>query len=110
MSLIKKLKKINPVVAIVIVFVAGFLAGSLKLPAVVKKSVPVNASSTVSSTVVLKTESGQNLDVDFSLFWDAVKIVKSRYVHSKDVTDKQLLYGAIKGAVDALDDPFSVFF
>ena len=56
--------------------------------------------------------SSQNeiLQVDFSLFWDAVSLVKSRYFDAKEVKDEDLLYGAIEGTVRALNDPYSSFF
>lgn len=49
-------------------------------------------------------------DADFSLFWDAIGIIKSRYFNADEVTDEELLYGAIRGAFEALDDPYSGFF
>lgn len=48
-------------------------------------------------------------DVDFDLFWDVWKRVKSDYI-TKDTPDTKLFYGAVAGIVSALDDPYSVFF
>ncbi len=56
------------------------------------------------------TDSKQILNEDFSLFWEAIDLVKQRHVHSSDVTDKQFLYGAINGALTAFDDPYTLFF
>ncbi|MBI4239590.1 S41 family peptidase [Candidatus Uhrbacteria bacterium] len=50
-----------------------------------------------------------NKDVDFNLFWDVWKRVKSEYI-SKDTSDTQLFYGSLRGIVSALDDPYSEFF
>lgn len=49
-------------------------------------------------------------NADFSLFWDAVQVIKNRYFDADKVTDQQILYGAIRGAFEALDDPYSGFF
>lgn len=47
---------------------------------------------------------------DFSLFWKAWDTFKQNYIHSKDVTDQDMLYGAIAGIVSAGEDPYTVFF
>ncbi len=53
----------------------------------------------------------QNLpNADFSLFWDAIAVIKEKYFDAGKVTDEQLLYGAIQGAFESLDDPYSGFF
>lgn len=49
-------------------------------------------------------------DVDFSLFWDAVRVIKSRFYDAENIKDEELLYGAIKGLFLPLDDPYSTFF
>lgn len=47
---------------------------------------------------------------DFTLFWDALRLIKEKYVHIDEVSDKDFLYGAIEGAITALKDPYSSFF
>lgn len=107
----KKLNSLKKSAPLIIIFIVGFLFGSLKFPTANPVPETETSSSTrTSSTATLKTESGQNLDADFSLFWDAVQVIKSKHINAKDVSDKQFLYGAIRGAVGALDDPYSVFF
>lgn len=49
-------------------------------------------------------------DVDFSLFWDTVRVIKSKYYDAENIKDEKLLYGAIKGLFSPLDDPYSTFF
>ncbi len=46
---------------------------------------------------------------DLSLFWDVWNDVKGDYVH-QPVDEKQLMYGAVSGIVQGLNDPYSVFF
>jgi len=56
------------------------------------------------------TDSRELIDADFSLFWEAVDVIKNKYVDIKNVKDQNLLYGAINGVVGALEDPYSEFF
>lgn len=44
------------------------------------------------------------------LFWDSLKLLKDRHFKVDKVSDEDLLYGAIKGVVGSLDDPYSAFF
>jgi carboxyl-terminal processing protease len=47
-------------------------------------------------------------DINFNEFWQVWTYVKENYV-KPDVAESQLFYGALRGLVDALDDPYSVF-
>ncbi len=47
-------------------------------------------------------------DVDFNLFWDAWKLIKKNYVN-QPVSETKLFYGAMKGLLSGLNDPYSVF-
>ena len=48
---------------------------------------------------------------DFSIFWDAWNLLKSKYVFKQATDDNQnLIYGAVSGLVNSLQDPYSVFF
>ncbi|MBU2460789.1 S41 family peptidase, partial [Patescibacteria group bacterium] len=49
-------------------------------------------------------------NVDLSLFWSAWNSVNEKYVTSKMPSDEEKIWGAIKGMVGSLDDPYSVFF
>lgn len=60
-------------------------------------SIPPNGTSTL-------------LGGDFSLFWDAVQLVKEKYYDPSAINNNEMLYGAINGAVGSLGDPYSVFF
>ncbi|MCL5012132.1 MAG: S41 family peptidase [Patescibacteria group bacterium] len=49
--------------------------------------------------------------VSFQEFWNVWNILKSKYVSKDTVGDNQkLLFGAINGLVDSLNDPYTVFF
>ena len=48
-------------------------------------------------------------DVNFKLFWRVWDMIKSKYIDRDRVTDAQLFYGALRGVLDSLEDPYSVF-
>ncbi len=48
-------------------------------------------------------------DVDFHLFWEVWNKLKSQYVDKDKLSDKKLFYGALKGMVAAVGDPYTVF-
>jgi len=47
--------------------------------------------------------------VDFSLFWDAWKIVEEKYVNRLKLNPQEMIYGAISGMLRALNDPYTLF-
>jgi carboxyl-terminal processing protease len=51
----------------------------------------------------------QPVDVDYKLLWNAIDILNRRYI-DKPLDQKKILYGAIKGAAEALGDPYTSFF
>lgn len=46
-------------------------------------------------------------EVDFSLFWQAWNLLEDDYV--EDTEEKDLVYGAIRGLISSLGDPYSLF-
>lgn len=46
---------------------------------------------------------------DFQLFWNLWDDIKNDYVH-QPVSDEQLFYGAMRGLLSSLNDPYSAFF
>ncbi|MGC9611018.1 MAG: S41 family peptidase [Minisyncoccia bacterium] len=59
---------------------------------------------------VSPTATSTELDADFSIFWDAVNTAKGKYFDIKNIKDQDLVYGAVKGMLGALGDPYSTFF
>lgn len=56
---------------------------------------------------VINTNLGEPKDVDFSLFWDAWDVVKSKFLGKLD--QQKMVYGAISGMLQSLGDPYTVF-
>jgi len=50
-----------------------------------------------------------NFNADLSILWDVLRIIKTKYKGRKDLNDQDLVYGAAKGLVESLDDPYSEF-
>ena len=48
-------------------------------------------------------------DIDFNLFWEVWDTLFESYVDKEEITEKKLFYGALRGMVSSLDDPYSVF-
>lgn len=61
------------------------------------------------STITNK-DAGQPSSIDFSLFWDVLDRLEQKFVDQDKLIDKRkLVYGAIEGMVNSLDDPYTVF-
>ncbi len=67
-----------------------------------------NSTSNVSTTTTIpKITTPQNIDL--SLLWDVWKILEKKYVNKKALNPQKMYYGAIKGMVQSLGDPYTFF-
>ena len=48
-------------------------------------------------------------NIDFSLFWDTWEKVEQKFIDKKKLDQQKMFYGAIKGMVASLDDPYTFF-
>jgi len=48
-------------------------------------------------------------DVDFSLFWETWKTIEEKYVDREKLNVQEMIYGAISGMIESLEDPYTVF-
>ncbi len=48
-------------------------------------------------------------NIDFSLFWDTWDELDKKYVDKKKLDTKKMYYGAIKGMVASIEDPYTFF-
>ncbi|MBU4030558.1 S41 family peptidase [Patescibacteria group bacterium] len=87
------------VLLLALVFGGGFWVGQDSIPSVNKIEGLANK------------DIGQPMDmsVDFNLFWDAWRVVETKYVDRSDLDKQNMVYGAISGLLGSLDDPYSVF-
>lgn len=68
------------------------------------------------TTIVTKPATVDNIEapssvknVDFSLFWDVWQRIHTFYIDRANIDTQKLVWGAITGMVNALDDPYTVF-
>jgi len=85
------------IILLAIVFGSGFFIGQISLPSVEKVEGLTNKGL------------DQPALIDFSLFWDAWRIIEKKYVDRDDLDRQNMIYGAITGLFKSLDDPYSVF-
>jgi carboxyl-terminal processing protease len=58
----------------------------------------------------INKDSKSNNELDFSLFWKAWDLLKSKYVDADKLNAEDLYYGAIKGMLQATGDSHTIFF
>lgn len=51
----------------------------------------------------------QQSKINFDLFWDTWSKLQERYVDQKKIDSKKMYYGAIKGMVASIEDPYTFF-
>lgn len=59
---------------------------------------------------VTNLEEGKSAEVDFSVFWDTWRVIQEEFVGRKNLNYQNLVWGAAKGLVQSLNDPYSSFF
>lgn len=59
---------------------------------------------------ILNASTPSNLkNIDFSLFWDTWNTVEQKFIDKKKLDPQKMFYGAVKGMVASLDDPYTFF-
>ncbi|MDI6592102.1 MAG: S41 family peptidase [Patescibacteria group bacterium] len=48
-------------------------------------------------------------EIDFSLFWEAYHKLQEKFVDKEKLDIQKIIYGAIKGMVKSLEDPYTIF-
>src|SRR3989344_8217522 len=71
----------------------GYIANTKKFPIVtISRELPVDKK-----------------ELNFSLFWRVWDTVHAKYYDKDKVIDSELVYGAIRGMVSAIGDPYTIF-
>jgi len=89
------------VLASLVLICAGFYSGN-KYGANTPKNIVISGVSNM--------EAGVKKDADFSIFWQAWDMLKSNHIKGADLKDQDLIYGAVEGLVNSVDDPHTIFF
>ncbi len=99
-------KNINTAV-VILMLVLSFWLGYGKG----KQSVQIINTPIKMGDVVLENKaSSTDNTIDFSLFWSTWDLLKNKYVDSQKLDARKLVYGAIKGMLQATGDPYTTFF
>jgi carboxyl-terminal processing protease len=48
-------------------------------------------------------------DINFSLFWEGYQELKNNFIDEGEITEEKIIYGALSGVADSLDDPYTIF-
>jgi carboxyl-terminal processing protease len=86
------------------------LAVSMLIVAIAASSFFVGQATVAGKRSVVISDPKQVLNGDFGIFWEAVDLLKQKYVGIKEVTDQDIIYSAIRGATEATGDPYTLFF
>ncbi|MBI4652836.1 S41 family peptidase [Candidatus Kuenenbacteria bacterium] len=114
----KQFKKylIYPIIILVIFsFLIGLIVGQQKATDDFRKKESIERSKNNGNLLFgilgIKNDEKSLKDegVDFDLFWEVWNSIKKDYLNKKNISDKQLFYGSLKGMVASLEDPYSVF-
>lgn len=62
-----------------------------------------------SAFMQLNTSSSQKKNVNFDMFWKVWDTLEKKYVDQKKLDQKKMYYGAIKGMVASIEDPYTFF-
>lgn len=68
-----------------------------------------NSLAAKNANGVASEQPQQDANINLGLFWRVWSELSQNYVFADDIDDQKLTYGAIKGVVEALDDPYSGF-
>ncbi len=73
-----------------------------------RRSVSLGASPVASAPAA---ESPASLDenAEFKVFWEAWHLVDKEFYNQQSIDHKKMVYGAIKGMLESLDDPYTSF-
>lgn len=84
------------------IFSLGFILGSKGYVASIGEEDPYNVS-------ISKELPAERKDLEFSLFWRVWETLDSRYFDRDKLVPSKMIYGAIRGMVAAVGDPYTVF-
>ncbi|MEK9157629.1 MAG: S41 family peptidase [Patescibacteria group bacterium] len=96
------IKKVSIPLIIVIALLAGFGGG------IVYSNRETSTQAVIQK--LINQDDGKAENVDFSLFWKVWDSVSSKYVDKSKLDNQKMVYGAIEGMVNAIGDPYTVFF
>lgn len=74
-----------------------------------QRDLKINFQNSTPKLTIANQLPTQTQNIDFKLFWDTWDLVTKEYVDKKAIDPQKMYYGAIKGMVDAVGDPYTLF-
>ncbi len=105
-------KFIGAVVLLAVVFLLGWESASyyiLKKTAENREVTQDEVSPMAAFSSLISTSSYQQDKADLSVFWTVWQLLEDTYVDEESLNKTTMVYGAIKGMVGAIDDPYTVY-
>jgi carboxyl-terminal processing protease len=99
----KKIGKVSIIVLVGLVVLAGVFWAGIRVGERYYPSIKLVKG-------LKNLETTKPADVDFNLFWDAWRLIQSDYLKSGKLDSQKMVYGAVRGLLSSLGDPYSVFF
>lgn len=110
MEKIKDILKSSSLTAVFLAFVVGTLAGGYFNNSdkgnFFSKLGPLAYAPDAKEAVLGANPSEE---IDFDLYWEVWDKIKSNYVDTNQLSDKELFYGSLRGLAESTDDPYTVF-
>ena len=85
-----------------LLFGSGFKLGELK-----SESSQIQSRSF--NLLNVDPEKAKKAKFDFDLFWETIDLLEKKYVDKKKLDPQKMFYGALKGMVASVDDPYTFF-
>lgn len=101
--------KQNKKITIFLVFLSGFLFGALMFSLNKIFNTPYAYAEPVSTNSQAASSDEDNYFKYFKMFNESYLIIKREFYEKNALTSKNLIYGAIKGMLESLDDPYTTF-
>jgi len=91
---------------VVLLFGSGYKLGEFKTAS---SKIERSDYNVLNSDPKSASTRAQVKNIDFGLFWDTWDKIEQKYVDKKKVDPQKMFYGAIKGMVASVDDPYTFF-
>ncbi len=109
---IGKFKKVFFIFAFLLLLVISFFAGAyISQKSVIIRELTVKEGVYLGEVIGKYSGEKRSLDkdIDFELFWEVWDTLKEEYVDKGEINEKEMFYGSLKGLVNSLKDPYTVF-
>ncbi len=75
----------------------------------IKKDARGQATYTIFNATNTTAKNAEGENIDFNLFWDTWEKVEQKYIDDSKMDPQKMYYGAIKGMVASIEDPYTFF-